>query len=77
MTGKDVKILPLSTSFYVEPTARQNFNVDPRQRNEKTSKLEILHAMQFSLSHRRGTKNIKKHDLYNQTPSRGRPLLPE
>jgi hypothetical protein len=25
--GKDVKILPLSTSFYVEPTARQNFNV--------------------------------------------------
>jgi hypothetical protein len=27
--------------------------------NEKTSKLEILHAMQFSLSHRRGTKNMK------------------
>ncbi len=25
--GKDVKILPLSTSIYVEPTARQNFNV--------------------------------------------------
>jgi hypothetical protein len=25
--GKDVKILPLSTNFYVEPTARQNFNV--------------------------------------------------
>jgi hypothetical protein len=27
LRGKDVKILPLSTSFYVEPTARQNFNV--------------------------------------------------
>ncbi len=25
--GKDVTILPLSTNFYVEPTARQNFNV--------------------------------------------------
>jgi hypothetical protein len=27
LAGKDVKILPLSTNFYVEPTARQNFNV--------------------------------------------------
>jgi hypothetical protein len=25
--GKDVKILPLGTNFYVEATARKNFNV--------------------------------------------------
>ncbi len=28
--GKDVKILPLSTSFYVAPMARQIFNVVSR-----------------------------------------------
>jgi hypothetical protein len=39
-SGHDVKILPLSTSFYVEPTSRQNFNVvsdfDERSTNDET-----------------------------------------